>query len=102
MISTCASTFNIAQKNGITSHHKRLRFGRQSETLPAAQRSLFEETWESDLSEIEAQSEQVMGASIPRALRQKAGLSLLTGKILTLFTGKFWTLFDKNRRKNHV
>ncbi len=54
-------------------HHKRLRFGRQSETLPSPQRSLFEETWESDLSAIEAQTEQIMGLTVPRVLRQKAG-----------------------------
>ncbi len=58
-------------------HHKRLRFGRQSETLALAQRPLFEETWESDLAEIEAKTEQVMATIAPRAPRQNAGRQAL-------------------------
>lgn len=36
-------------------HHKRIRFGKKNESLTAAQRDLFEETWESDLGAIQAE-----------------------------------------------
>jgi transposase len=36
-------------------HHRRMRFGAKAEALSIEQRDLFQETWESDLAELEAQ-----------------------------------------------
>nr|WP_232034164.1 IS66 family transposase [Mycoavidus cysteinexigens] len=57
-------------------HHKRLRFGHKSEALTSEQRSLFEETWETDLGEIQAQvTEHLLPSS--RTPRQSAGRQAL-------------------------
>ena len=54
-------------------HHRRMRFGKKSEALSAEQRDLFEETWESDLGEIQAEVEVLVTPSEPRASRSRAG-----------------------------
>src|ERR1044071_807307 len=36
-------------------HHRRMRFGAKAEAFSAEQRDLFQETWESDLAELEAE-----------------------------------------------
>jgi len=40
-------------------HHRRMRFGNKSEAFSPEQRHLFQETWDSDLSAIEAEVEQL-------------------------------------------
>lgn len=40
-------------------HHRRMRFGNKSEAFSPEQRHLFQETWDSDLSAIEAEFEQL-------------------------------------------
>src|ERR1035438_4619072 len=52
-------------------HHRRIRFGNKSEAFSPDQRTLFQETWETDLSAIEAEVEQQ--ARPPRAKRERAG-----------------------------
>ena len=52
-------------------HHKRIRFGVKTEALGAEQRELFEETWSSDLAELEQRVDALQPA--PRAPRAKAG-----------------------------
>ncbi len=54
-------------------HYKRIRFGRQSESLAAEQKVLFEETWGPDLSAIEAEVEAQESDSTPRPKRKHAG-----------------------------
>lgn len=43
-------------------HHRRMRFGAKAEALSVEQRDLTQETWESDLAELEARID-VQGAS---------------------------------------
>jgi transposase len=52
-------------------HHKRIRFGVRTEALNAEQRALFEETWSSDLAELEERVEALQPQ--PRAPRARAG-----------------------------
>ncbi len=52
-------------------HHKRLRFGVKTEALNAEQRELFEETWSSDLAELDQRIDALQPT--PRAPRTKAG-----------------------------
>src|ERR1700756_1511796 len=56
-------------------HHRRIRFGSKSEAFSPDQRTLFQETWETDLSAIEAEVEQQ--ARPPRAKRERAGRQAL-------------------------
>lgn len=52
-------------------HLKRLRYGVKSEALTAEQRDLFQETLETDLAAVEAETEQA--APAPRKKRERAG-----------------------------
>lgn len=60
-------------------HYRRIRYGVKSESLPPEQRALFEETWNMDLSAVEAEVEPLStesgGAAAPAARppRQGAG-----------------------------
>jgi transposase len=54
-------------------HHRRMRFGTKSEALSADQRDLFQETWESDLAELEALVDAQVEVSTPKAKRPRAG-----------------------------
>ncbi len=57
-------------------HHRRMRFGNKSEAFSPEQRQLFQETWNTDLSAIEAEVEQLGEALAPgadRAKRARAG-----------------------------
>ena len=62
-------------------HHKRLRFGVKSESLPAAQRELFAEDWQGDNGELELAVESVNSPS--RAPRSNAGRQPLPDCIST-------------------
>lgn len=56
---------------------RRIRFGVKSETLPPLQRDVFEETWHTDLSAIEAEVEQLQddppGNTVVKPKRPRAG-----------------------------
>jgi hypothetical protein len=58
-------------------HIRRIRFGVKSETLPPLQRDVFEETWNTDLSAIEAEVEQLQDDqprdTMVKAKRPRAG-----------------------------
>ena len=54
-------------------HHRRMRFGAKAEALSADQRDLFQETWESDLAELEAQVDAQVEVGTPKAKRPRAG-----------------------------
>ncbi len=57
-------------------HHRRMRFGNKSEAFSPEQQQLFQETWNTDLSAIEAEVEQLGEALAPgvdRAKRARAG-----------------------------
>lgn len=56
-------------------HLKRLRYGVKSEALSAEQRDLFQETLETDLATVAAETEQV--APTPRKPRERAGRQAL-------------------------
>ena len=47
-------------------HHRRMRFGAKAEALSAEQRELFQETWESDLAELEAKVDAQVEVSTDR------------------------------------
>lgn len=58
-------------------YYKRIRYSTQSETLTALQRDVFEETWNTDLSAIEAEVEQLQAnqpcETVARPKRPRAG-----------------------------
>lgn len=54
-------------------HHRRMRFGAKAEAFSAEQRDLFQETWESDLAELEAQVDAQVEVDAPRKKRARAG-----------------------------
>ena len=54
-------------------HHRRMRFGAKAEALSTEQRDLFQETWESDLAELEARVDAQVEVSTPKAKRARAG-----------------------------
>jgi transposase len=54
-------------------HHRRMRFGAKAEALSIEQRNLFQETWESDLAELEARVDAQVAVSTPKAKRPRAG-----------------------------
>ena len=54
-------------------HHRRMRFGAKTEALSADQRDLFQETWESDLAELEAKVDAQVDVGAPKAKRPRAG-----------------------------
>lgn len=56
-------------------HHRRMRFGAKAEALSADQRDLFQETWETDLAELEARvdAEVEVEADAPKKKRVRAG-----------------------------
>ena len=56
-------------------HHRRIRFGAKSEAFSPDQRTLFQETLETDLGAIEAEVEQQTRP--PRAQRERAGRQAL-------------------------
>ena len=60
-----ALTFELA-------YYKRIRFANKSEQFSAEQRELFEESWNTDTSALEAEVEQLGSASKP-AKRERAG-----------------------------
>jgi transposase len=53
-------------------HHRRTRFGAKVEALSAGQRDLFQETWESDLAELEAQVDAHVDVEAPKKKRARA------------------------------
>lgn len=58
-------------------YYKRIRFSRKSEALAPLQRDVFEETWNTDISAIEAEVEQLQdtnpGETVTRPKRPRAG-----------------------------
>ena len=58
-------------------YYKRIRFSRKNERLAPLQRDVFEETWNTDISAIEAEVEQLQDdspcATVARPKRQRAG-----------------------------
>jgi len=54
-----ALTFELA-------HYKRIRFSRKNESLAPLQRDVFEETWNTDISAIEAEVEQLRDGGAPQ------------------------------------
>lgn len=60
-------------------HHRRIRFGHKNEALSPEQRELFQETWNTDLAALEAETEQQAEALKPeeRPKRQRAGRQTL-------------------------
>ena len=54
-----AKDFKIEALTHELAHIRRIRFGVKSETLSPLQRDVFEETWNTDLSAIEAEVEQL-------------------------------------------
>ncbi len=60
-------------------HHRRLRFGHKNEALSPEQRELFQETWNTDLAALEAETERQVEALAPkdRPKRQRAGRQAL-------------------------
>lgn len=54
-------------------HHRRMRFGVKAEALSAEQRDLFQESWESDLAELEAQVDAQLDIKTPKVKRSRAG-----------------------------
>ena len=54
-------------------HHRRMRFGAKAEALSAQQRDLFQETWESDLAELEAEVDAHTEIDAPKTKRTRAG-----------------------------
>lgn len=61
-------------------HHKRIRFGVKSEALSAEQRELFQESWASDLSTIEAELPPSSEKSEPKP-RSRAGRQPLQDRL---------------------
>lgn len=53
-------------------HHRRMRFGNKSEAFSPEQRHLFQETWDSDLSAIEAEFEQLGEAGARQRILRSA------------------------------
>ncbi len=62
-------------------HIRRLRYGVKSETLSPVQRDVFEETWNTDLSAIEAEVEHLQdnepGDTVTQPKRPRAGRKML-------------------------
>lgn len=54
-------------------HHRRMRFGVKNEALSTEQRDLFEESWEADLAELEAQVNVLVDVHSPKTKRPRAG-----------------------------
>jgi len=58
-------------------YYKRIRFSTKSEALAPLQRDVFEETWNADISAIEAEVEQLQetspGETVARPKRPRAG-----------------------------
>jgi hypothetical protein len=56
-------------------HHRRIRFGHKNEAFSPEQRELFQETWNTDLAALEAETERQAEALEPkdRPKRQRAG-----------------------------
>ncbi len=60
-------------------HHRRLRFGHKNEAMSPEQRELFQETWNTDLAALEAETERQAEVLQPqdRPKRQRAGRQAL-------------------------
>ena len=60
-------------------HHRRIRFGHKNEAFSPEQRELFQETWNTDLAALEAETERQAEALQPkdRPKRQRAGRQTL-------------------------
>lgn len=62
-------------------YYKRIRFSTKSEALSPLQRDVFEETWNTDLSAIEAEVEQLqeprVGETVVKPKRPRAGRKML-------------------------
>jgi transposase len=54
-------------------HHRRMRFGVKNEALSAEQRDLFQETYVSDLAELEAKVDTLVDVIAPKPKRPRAG-----------------------------
>jgi transposase len=72
-----AKDVKIAALTHELAYYKRIRFSTKSEALAPLQRDVFEETWNTDLSAIEAEIEQLQDASpsetVARPKRPRAG-----------------------------
>jgi len=69
-------------------YYKRIRYSTKSETLTALQRDVFEETWNTDLSAIEAEVEQLQDSQpcgpVVRPKRPRAGRQPLPSHLLRI------------------
>lgn len=68
-----AANIKIAALTLELAHHRRMRFGVKNEALSAEQRDLFQETYEADLAELEAQVDAQVEVISPKAKRPRAG-----------------------------
>ncbi len=72
-----AKDFKIKALTHELAHIRRIRYGVKSETLSPIQRDVFEETWNTDLSAIEAEVEQLQddqpGETVVKPKRPRAG-----------------------------
>ena len=72
-----AKDFKIAALTHELAYYKRIRFSTKSEVLAPLQRDVFEETWNTDMSAIEAEVEQLQddqpGDTVARPKRPRAG-----------------------------
>ncbi len=93
-----AKDVKIAVLTHELAYYKRIRFSTQSEALTPLQRDVFEETWNADLSAIEAEVEQLQDESpcetVIRPKRPRAGRQPLPDH---LPPAEFWR-FCKRRR----
>jgi len=72
-----AAQIKIAALTLELAHHRRMRFGAKNEALTTEQRDLFDETWESDRAELEAQINAKAAPQAPKAKRERAGRQAL-------------------------
>jgi transposase len=76
-----AKEVKIAALTHELAYYKRIRFSTKSEVLTSLQRDVFEETWNTDISAIEAEVEQLQDdspcATVARPKRLRAGRQLL-------------------------
>jgi transposase len=72
-----AKDIKIAALTHELAYYKRIRFSTKSEALAPLQRDVFEETWNTDMSAIEAEIEQLQddqpGDTVARPKRSRAG-----------------------------
>ncbi len=76
-----AKDFKIQALTHEIAYYRRIRFSAKSESLSALQRDLFQETWNTDMSAIEAELEQLKDdqpcETVARPKRPRAGRQAL-------------------------